>query len=94
MNRSLLTLLLLAVSAQAGAAMLPGNSLNGKKLHDQNCVSCHTTRAYTRPDHRVQSVEGLIGQVNGCVRQIGLKLDRDQVNDIVRYLDESFYRFK
>ena len=49
---------------------------------------------YTRADHSVKSVEGLIGRVNGCVRQTGAKLDRDQINDLVKYLDESFYKFK
>ncbi|MBS1148231.1 MAG: hypothetical protein H6R08_2407, partial [Proteobacteria bacterium] len=27
-------------------------------------------------------------------RQTGVKLDRDQINDLVKYLDESFYKFK
>jgi len=94
MNRTLLTVCLMTASLNAGAALLPGNSLNGKKLHDENCVSCHTTRAYTRPDHHVRSVEGLIGQVNGCVKQLNLKFSRDQINDVVNYLDESFYHFK
>jgi hypothetical protein len=39
-------------------------------------------------------VEALVGQVQGCVRQTGAKLDREQVNDIIRYLDESFYELK
>jgi len=42
----------------------------------------------------MKSPEALIGQVNNCVRQTGVKLDRDQINDLVKYLDESFYKFK
>jgi len=84
--------LLLASSASL-AAMLPGDAANGKKLHNQQCMACHDTKVYTRPDRRVRSVEALVGQVQGCVRQTGANLNRDQVNDIIRYLDEAFYEF-
>jgi mono/diheme cytochrome c family protein len=94
MRYLVLTLALAAIAATANAAFLPGNSASGKALHDKQCVACHDNHVYTRPDRRVKSAEGLIGQVNGCVRQTGLKLDRDQVNDLVKYLDESFYKFK
>lgn len=86
------TLALTVGSAQA--ALLPGDAAKGKTVHDKNCNACHDTGMYTRADHSVKSVEGLIGRVNGCVRQTGAKLDRDQINDLVKYLDESFYKFK
>jgi mono/diheme cytochrome c family protein len=85
---------LLLSAATAQAALLPGDAGRGQALHAKQCVACHGTEVYTRPNRFVKSVEGLIGQVNGCVRQTGLKLDRDQVNDLVKYLDESFYKFK
>jgi len=94
MNKALLTIGLMTVSFAAPAALLPGNAANGKKLHNQQCTACHDTAVYTRATHRVRSVESLIGQVNGCVGQLGLKLSRDQVNDLVKYLDESFYNFE
>jgi len=81
-------------SGMANAALLPGDPANGKALHNKNCTACHDTTVYTRSNRRVRSVEALIGQVQGCVSQTGAKLDREQVNDIVRYLDESFYEFK
>lgn len=83
---------LLATSVPA--ALLPGNAAQGKALADKHCVACHDSSVYTRANRRIKSVEGLIGQVNGCVRQTGAKLDRDQVNDLVKYLDDSFYKFK
>lgn len=89
----LLAALTLTVSS-AQAALLPGDAAKGKAVHGQHCAACHNTSVYTRADRRVKSVEGLIGQVNNCVRQTGTKLDRDQVNDLVKYLDESFYQFK
>jgi mono/diheme cytochrome c family protein len=91
------TLLLIALTLGANsalAALLPGDAAKGKAVHDKQCVSCHDSSVYTRADRRVKSPEALIGQVNGCVRQTGAKLDRGQINDLVNYLDESFYKFK
>jgi|WetSurMetagenome_2_1015567.scaffolds.fasta_scaffold576433_2 mono/diheme cytochrome c family protein len=93
-NATLLLLSLTLVASSAQAALLPGDAAKGKAVYDKTCVACHDTSVYTRANRRIQSVEGLIGQVNGCVRQTGAKLDRDQINDVVKYLDESFYKFK
>jgi mono/diheme cytochrome c family protein len=87
-------LVLLLAAGAADAAFLPGDAAKGKTLHDQHCVACHDSGVYTRGNHRIQSVEALIGQVHNCVRQTGLQLDRDQLNDLVKYLDQSFYKFK
>jgi mono/diheme cytochrome c family protein len=95
MNKATLLLISLTLGAgSAQAALLPGDAARGKTLHDKQCVACHDSSVYTRANRRVNSVEGLIGQVNMCIRQTGAKLDRDQVNDLVKYLDESFYKFK
>jgi cytochrome c2 len=95
MNKATLLLIsLVLVAGSAQAALLPGDAAKGKALHDKQCVACHDSSVYTRADRRVKSPEGLIGQVNGCVRQVGLKLDRDQINDLVKHLDDSFYKFK
>ena len=93
MIKPLVPALLLVVTTGASAAMLPGDAAKGKAVHGQQCVACHDSGVYTRADRRIKSVEGLIGQVNGCVRQTGAKLSRDQVNDVVKYLDDAFYRF-
>ena len=47
------------------------------------------TKLYTRVDRRVQTVEGLMSMVTFCNDQAGAEL-----NDIVAYLNESFYRFE
>lgn len=95
MNKT--TLLLISFTLGAGsaqAALLPGDAAKGKALHDKQCVACHDSSVYTRANRRVKSPEALIGQVNGCVHQLDLKLDRDQINDLVNHLDQSFYKFK
>jgi cytochrome c553 len=95
MNKTMLLLMSLTLGAgSAQAALLPGDAAQGKAVHDKQCVACHDSSVYTRANRRVKSPEGLIGQVNNCVRQTDAKLDRDQVNGLVKYLDESFYKFK
>lgn len=95
MNKTTLLLIFLTLGASsAQAALLPGDAAKGKAVHDKQCVACHDNSVYTRANRRIKSPEALIGQVNNCVRQTNLKLDRDQVNDLVKHLDESFYKFK
>lgn len=74
---------------------------NGKKLHDSTCTSCHAagsggdaTAIYTRPDHRVTSLAGLRKQVVRCRDMIGIRWFDEEVDDVVAYLNQSFYKFK
>ncbi len=87
-----LPLALLAPPASA-TALLPGEAASGQKLHTGQCQSCHDSSVYTRTNRRVKTVEGLIKQVNVCNTQLNKKLNRDQINDLVRYLNEAYYRF-
>ena len=75
------------------AALLPGDAANGKRLHAGGCLACHDSRVYTRPDRKLKTVEGLMGQVRMCNQQLNTNLSREQLNDIVKYLNESFYKF-
>lgn len=93
MNRYTTLLLLGLLPSTVSAALLPGDAGRGQALHDRQCTACHDGRVYTRANRTVKSVEGLIGRVRMCNQQLGNKLDRGQVNDIVKYLNEAFYKF-
>ena len=93
MKTTAVFLILTLTAGTVQAALLPGDAAQGKTLHDKQCTSCHTSSVYTRANHNVKSVEGLMGQVNMCKNQLNIKLSKDQVNDLVKYLDEAFYRF-
>lgn len=86
--------LLLAATAPAQAEMLLGDAEHGRVTYEANCQGCHNSSVFTRPDHRVRSVEGLVKQVGICNTQLQRKLSDSDLNDIVKYLDDSFYRFK
>lgn len=93
-------ILVLPLNAMA-AALLPGDVENGKKLHDSNsCLSCHAQMTggrpdmlYTRADRKVTNLGELMGQVSGCNKMQKVGLDENSVNDVVKYLNESFYKF-
>jgi len=95
------TLILTLPVSSFAAALLPGDAENGKSLHDSSsCLSCHSQMTdgkpdmlYTRPDHRVSSLGGLIKQVNGCNTMQKVGLDESGVNDVVKYLNDTFYKF-
>ena len=82
----------LSVSAQA--ASLPGDAASGKKLHDANCTSCHNDSVHTRKDHTVKNLQGLTDQIHNCEHMTDVKLEKNQVNDLVKYLNETYYKFK
>lgn len=82
----------LSVSTQA--ATLPGDAANGKKLYDASCTSCHNDSVYKRKDHKIKSLQGLTEQIHNCEHMTDVKLGKNQVNDLVKYLNETYYKFK
>jgi len=66
----------------------------GKTLHDENCLSCHDTAVYTREKKQVISLEALHKRVTRCELSQGMKVTPEQTENIVQYLNESFYHFE
>ena len=92
-SSSLLTLaagLLATALAPAAAADIE----NGKALVAGNCTKCHDEQIYTRPDHRVTSLDGLHKQVSRCELSLGLKWFDDDIDDVAAYLTQTYYHFK
>ena len=84
-------MMFLAVSAHAA---VPGDGAEGKRLHDANCTGCHDTSVYTRKDHKVGSLEGLAKQVENCTHMAQKEFSLAERQNVVRYLNDQFYRFK
>jgi len=82
-------------------ATIVGNAENGQASLEQNCSSCHIGRfggdgskIYTREDHRVKTIEGLMQQVQYCnANALGGSLSAEQEDDITAYLNETFYKY-
>jgi cytochrome c553 len=82
------------ISVAAQAATLPGDAANGKKLYDASCTSCHNDSVYTRKDHKIKNLKGLTEQIHNCEHMTDAKLSKAQVDDLVKYLNDSYYKFK
>ena len=83
-------MMFLAASAHAA---VPGDAAAGKRLLDANCTCCHDTAVYSRKDHKVRSMEGLKQQVENCTHMAQKEFSSAERQDIVKYLNDRFYRF-
>ncbi len=77
-----------------GSSLAWADTENGKKLHDEQCTECHDTSVYSRPDRFITSREALAKQVNRCELNVGAQWFKEDIDDVVQYLDETFYKFK
>lgn len=66
----------------------------GQALYETNCLKCHDSGIFTRPDHKVKSLDGLRKQVQRCELSLGLTWFDDQRENVVQYLNSNFYKFK
>lgn len=92
MKRVLCVLLLILLMPSAHAA-LPGDGGNGKRLHEVNCTGCHDKSVYTRKDRRVGSLDALRRQLEGCGHMARKEFSATERQDLVKYLNDQFYRF-
>jgi cytochrome c553 len=89
-------LLILATTCllAAGTPLTAAAADNGAELHAANCTSCHDDAVYKRKDRRVTSLDGLKKQVQRCELSQGLKWFDEDVDDVVSYLNSTYYKFK
>lgn len=85
---------LVALPVAAHAAALPGDAAAGQKLHDAVCMSCHNDSVYTRQDRHITSLDGLKKQVDTCGHMSNVTLGKEQVANLVKFLNEKYYKFK
>lgn len=83
-----------ALLAPFGAGAQDIDMQRGKALHDANCTACHGTSVYSRADRRIQSLQSLEQQVYRCRDNLGFEWPERDVNDLVGYLNQSFYHFE
>lgn len=84
----------------AGISVAADAIERGRELHMENCISCHAsmmggdgTSIYTRPDRRIESLEALTTQVKRCKTSLGVPWPEHQINDVITYLNSTFYKF-
>jgi hypothetical protein len=78
----------------AYAASLPGDSADGKRLYDANCIECHDTSVFTRKDRVVESLDALEKQLASCTHMAKKEFSASETHDLLRYLNDQFYHFR
>ena len=89
--RTLLALSLLPLLMATGAHA--ADLARGEQLHNDRCLRCHGTEVYTRSDRRIKSLDKLGAQVRFCKDQTGVMWFDDEVDDVIHYLNQAFYKF-
>ncbi len=87
--------LLLAQSLLAPAALAKEpDPANGQKLFAASqCMSCHGTDVFTRPDRKITSLPALESKVRSCDAGLSTNWFDDEILDVVAYLNQTYYKF-
>jgi hypothetical protein len=92
--KSILCVLLILLMPTSAYAELPGDSADGKRLHDANCMGCHDTGIYTRKDRLVQSLDALKKRLGDCSHMAKKEFSAIETQNIMKYLNDQFYQFR
>ena len=91
--KSILFALLSILLMPSAHAASPGDSADGKRLHDANCMGCHDTGVYTRKDRVVRSLDALKQQLGSCSHMAKKEFSAIETQNIIKYLNDQFYHF-
>ena len=85
--------LLILLMPTAYAASLPGDSADGERLYNANCMGCHDTSGFTRKNRVVQSLDALKKQLASCTHMAKKEFSESETQDLLKYLNDQFYHF-
>jgi hypothetical protein len=85
---------LMIALAQSASAALPGDSADGKRVHDASCTGCHDTSIYSRKDRSVRSFDALKEQMESCTHMAAKDFSAADRQNLIKYLNDQFYHFR
>ncbi|HTQ01261.1 MAG TPA: hypothetical protein VMN56_18235 [Casimicrobiaceae bacterium] len=65
----------------------------GELLYETNCVACHTKEVHWRDRRLVTDWQSLAAQTRRWQRNAGLGWSDEDIDEVARYLNETFYHF-
>jgi mono/diheme cytochrome c family protein len=83
----------LAPATAAWGAELPDLE-RGRALYENHCVVCHTAKVHRRAAPLPLRIDELRFIVTVWASQQGLAWSRDDIEDVVYYLDRTYYRLE
>ena len=85
---------MLAGSLGTLSAALAEEFDRGEALYENHCRSCHEGWVHSREGRKVKSPEELRARVASWSIHAGLGWGAEEIDDVTRYLNVHFYRFK
>lgn len=89
---ALLALAAAALPVSDALAQAP-NAERGRLLYENHCQVCHTPQVHSRPNKLPITRDELRMLVDTFRRQAGLGWTRDEIEDVVEYLNRAHYHF-
>ena len=83
----------LAIPAASRGAELPDLE-RGRALYENHCVVCHTAKVHRRVPPLPLHTDDLRFIVTLWASQQGVRWSRDDIEDVVHYLDRTYYGFQ
>ena len=68
------------------------NFSRGQDLYNQHCRLCHEDGVHIR-SHNLKKLEDLRARIKGWADHTGNNWNREDVDDVLYYLNKSFYHF-
>ena len=86
-------IVLLGLPALSAGQAVPSLE-RGRALYENHCVVCHTAKVHRRVPALPISTDDLRHIVSVWTDQQGLRWSREEIEDVVLYLDRVHYRFE
>jgi mono/diheme cytochrome c family protein len=90
---SLFAAVSLAIPAAGRGAELPDLE-RGRALYENHCVVCHTPKVHRRVPRLPLATSDLRFIVTVWASQQGVRWSPDEIEDVVHYLDRTYYGFE
>jgi mono/diheme cytochrome c family protein len=88
---------LLPALALAGAVSFPAQAQNfarGQELFEHHCHGCHGDLKFAEKEGKVKNLSDLRNKIAGWAQHGGTEWGRSEIDDVLYYMDKSFYHFK
>lgn len=83
-----------ALAAGTSLAQPAAAPSRGQALYELHCIGCHTTQMHWRANRRATDWASLRAQVRLWQGNNQLNWSDDDIDEVARFLNERFYRFK
>jgi hypothetical protein len=91
-NPTVLAVLLATALGFSGGNARAADAERGKLLYENHCKVCHTSVVHVREDRKARSRDEIRTWVQRWRTELGLQWESADVDDIVEYLNDRYYK--